>query len=51
MNKISIFDDQKVVFNEQNAYKYIDYLVEFLRTKVSEAHAKGLIVGISGGID
>ncbi|APJ38337.1 NAD(+) synthase [Mycoplasmopsis pullorum] len=51
MNKISIFDDQKVIFNEQNAYKYIDYLVEFLRTKVSEAHAKGLIVGISGGID
>ncbi|MDL2211525.1 NAD(+) synthase [Erysipelotrichaceae bacterium OttesenSCG-928-M19] len=31
--------------------KYITYLVEWLQIKVKEAHASGLIVGVSGGID
>lgn len=30
---------------------YIDYLVDWLKTQVSDAHAKGVIVGLSGGID
>jgi len=30
---------------------YLDYLVEYLQTTVKEAHAQGVIVGISGGID
>jgi len=31
--------------------KYLDYLVQFLKKTVKDAHAKGVIVGISGGID
>lgn len=31
--------------------KYIDYLVDWLQFKVSESHTKGLVVGVSGGID
>ncbi|MCP8616996.1 NAD(+) synthase [Salirhabdus salicampi] len=31
--------------------KHIDYLTNWLRTQVEEAGVKGLIVGISGGID
>lgn len=31
--------------------RYIDYLVEWLQNKVKESHTKGLIVGVSGGID
>ncbi|WP_031542952.1 NAD(+) synthase [Mesoplasma photuris] len=31
--------------------KYLDYLVEFIQESVNNANAKGVIVGISGGID
>ncbi|PPE05227.1 NH(3)-dependent NAD(+) synthetase [Williamsoniiplasma lucivorax] len=31
--------------------KYLDYLVEWIRQAVKEAHADGVIVGVSGGID
>jgi NAD+ synthase len=31
--------------------KYLDYLVEFIQQSVKNANAKGVIVGISGGID
>jgi len=31
--------------------KYIDYLIKWLQDKVKETNAKGLIVGVSGGID
>ncbi|MEG0364741.1 MAG: NAD(+) synthase [Erysipelotrichales bacterium] len=31
--------------------KYIDYLVEWLQEKVRETKTKGIIVGVSGGID
>lgn len=31
--------------------KYLDYLVDFIKEKVAEAHCEGVIVGISGGID
>lgn len=31
--------------------KYIDYLVNWLQKQVTNAHAKGLIVGVSGGVD
>lgn len=30
---------------------YLDYLVEFIRQTVQSAHAQGVVVGISGGID
>lgn len=30
---------------------YLDYLVNWLKEIVNEAHAKGLILGVSGGID
>ena len=33
------------------AVKQIDKIVEWLRHKVQEANAKGLVVGVSGGID
>lgn len=31
--------------------KYIDYLIEWLQNKVKETNTKGIIVGVSGGID
>ena len=31
--------------------KYLDYLVEWLKEQVKKAKAKGIIVGVSGGID
>lgn len=31
--------------------KYLEYLVDWLKEIVNNAHAKGLIVGVSGGID
>ncbi len=31
--------------------KYIDYLVDWLQNKVKESKTRGLIVGVSGGID
>lgn len=31
--------------------RYIDYLVDWLRNKVIESNTKGIIVGVSGGID
>ena len=31
--------------------KYLEYLVDWLKEMVNNAHAKGLIVGVSGGID
>ncbi|MEE3928510.1 NAD(+) synthase [Mycoplasmopsis ciconiae] len=49
--KISQYNGKKISFNKENALKYIDTLVEFLQTSVKRAKAKGLIVGISGGID
>ena len=30
---------------------YLDYLVQWIRDVVYQAHAKGVIIGISGGID
>lgn len=38
-------------FNKEVALEYIDTIVNFLREKVKESNCKGLIVGISGGID
>ncbi|AIA29788.1 NH(3)-dependent NAD(+) synthetase [Mycoplasmopsis californica] len=37
--------------NNQRIQKYCDYLVEWIRLRVKKARAKGLVVGISGGID
>lgn len=31
--------------------KYLNYLVDWIREEVNKAHAKGVVVGISGGID
>ena len=31
--------------------EYLSYLVTWIQNKVNEAHAKGVIIGISGGID
>ncbi len=31
--------------------EYIDYLVEWLKEQVEKTHSKGLILGVSGGID
>lgn len=30
---------------------YLDYLVEFIQETVRNAHADGVLVGVSGGID
>lgn len=38
------FDDKKIK-------AYIDYLVSWMKERVADAHAKGIVLGISGGID
>ncbi|MBW0595873.1 NAD(+) synthase [Mycoplasma anatis] len=38
-------------FNKEIALSYIETIVNFLKDKVKESNSKGLIVGISGGID
>lgn len=39
------------MWTEQELASRIDTAVEWLRTKVTEANAKGVVVGISGGVD
>lgn len=36
---------------EQKAWKYIDYLVQWIKQTVESANCNGVVIGISGGID
>ncbi|QZE12513.1 NAD(+) synthase [Mycoplasma sp. Ms02] len=49
--KITDYQDKEIRFNEENALKYIDHLTAFIQERVKIANAKGMVVGISGGID
>lgn len=48
--RINLIENDAQKTNE-NVAKYINYLVNWIREKVLKAHCKGVIVGISGGID
>lgn len=38
-------------FDNKKVEKYVNYLVKWMQEKVQNARAKGIVVGISGGID
>ncbi|VEU78398.1 NAD(+) synthase [Mycoplasmopsis columbinasalis] len=44
-------ETKNFVCNKEMVTSYANYLVKWLQTKVRDAHAKGVIVGLSGGID
>ncbi|WP_025755453.1 NAD(+) synthase [Mycoplasmopsis cricetuli] len=51
MSKITSYQNGKIFYDEQIAWKYIKIVERFLKNKAKAAKAKGFIVGISGGID
>ncbi|QDY88226.1 NAD+ synthase [Mycoplasma anserisalpingitidis] len=52
MNRtLTEYNQRQRKFNKEVALEYIDTIVNFLKEKVKESNSKGLIVGISGGID
>ncbi|WP_426461517.1 NAD(+) synthase [Mycoplasma hafezii] len=51
MSKISKYQNQAVSYDENLAWEYLKTIETFLQNKVTEAHANGVVVGISGGID
>ncbi|QGZ97559.1 NAD(+) synthase [Mycoplasma sp. NEAQ87857] len=51
MSKITKYQGSEPVYDKEAALSYIKTIQEFLKTKVANANAKGVVVGISGGID
>ncbi|RIV16892.1 NAD(+) synthase [Mycoplasmopsis gallopavonis] len=51
MSKITKYINNQVVYDEQKAYQYLTVIQKFLKDKVKEAKADGVVVGISSGID
>lgn len=51
--RIGLFDQElkQKDFSKIRAWKYIKYLEHWIKDKVKTAKAKGIVIGISGGID
>lgn len=51
MRKITKYTNNKPFYDKKVALEYIQYIVKYIKERVELANAKGVIVGISGGID
>ncbi|VEU76021.1 NAD(+) synthase [Mycoplasmopsis columboralis] len=51
MSKITSYQNNKAIYNKETALKYLATIERFLKNKVAKAHAQGVVVGISSGID
>ncbi|UUD35841.1 NAD(+) synthase [Mycoplasmopsis citelli] len=51
MSKITSYQNNQAFYDKETALKYLETIKKFLKTKVKNANAQGVIVGISGGID
>ncbi|UUM24474.1 NAD(+) synthase [Mycoplasma sp. 3686d] len=51
MSKITSYKNNQAIYDKEKALNYLNTIKLFLKNKVKKANAKGVVVGISGGID
>jgi len=44
-------EDKKFIITDENVKEYVDKITKWIKQKVENAHAKGVVLGMSSGID